>query len=299
MKSRVTPYMTFEKPMASAQGMAIWGQRAYILYDSGFCAVYDLEKKTAVPLDFFPLGSQNDGEPTKDYRNHANSCMFSDVHWQGNPIPLLYVTAGSGVGQDADGFFYRCAVENIILRRDPEGKERYQAETIQTITYQPQGIEQTEFQAPCWGCPSFLLDPGEGRLYIFSAKYRTKRGCVPEGEKNRYIVTAFPLPDPALGGLVRLTPADILDQFTVASDIQFTQGGTLYGGKIYYTFGIPKKEYPIHVCVYDLKKREMTADFTDMDEDFRFEEIECCDFYRGRLLCNTNGGGLYTLETGI
>ena len=296
MKGTATPFMRFEKPMGSAQGMAIWEDRAFILYDSGFCGVYDLESKASAPLDFFPLGSWNDGDPAPEYRNHANSCMFAGFHWQGNPIPLLYVTAGSGIGQDADGFFYRCAVENITCRKDADGKEHYRGETLQTITYMPQGIEETPFMEPCWGCPCFLVDSQAGFLYIFSAKYRTKRGCVPDGERNRYIITKFPLPDVALGGMVRLTPGDILDQFSVASDIQFTQGGTLRGDKIYYTFGIPKKEYPVHVCVFDLKKREMTADFTDMDAAFCFEEIECCDFYHGRLLCNTNGGGIYALE---
>ena len=33
-----------------------------------------------------------------------------------------------------------------------------------------------------------------------------------------------------------------------------------------------------------------------MDEAFRGEEIECCDWYKGQLLCNTNGGSLYTLR---
>lgn len=38
-----------------------------------------------------------------------------------------------------------------------------------------------------------------------------------------------------------LTPADILDQFLLDSDALFTQGGTLYSNRIYYTFGLPRK----------------------------------------------------------
>ena len=296
MKGNVTEFMRFEKKMRSAQGMAIWENRAFIMYDSGFCGVYDLEKKNPEPLDLFPLGSQNDGEPTKDYRNHANSCMFGHTGWQGNPIPMLYVTIGSGIGQDEDGFFYRCAVENITCQKDLDGTERFLAETLQIITFKPQGIEQTPYVEPCWGCPGFLVDTKGGFLYILSAKYRTKRGCVPEGEHNRYVITKFPLPDVSSGKMVRLTPMDILDQFYVESDIQFTQGGTLRDNKIYYTFGIPKNDYPVHVCIFDLEKRDMAADNTDMDADFCFEEIECCGFYKDKLLCNTNGGGIFVLE---
>lgn len=294
MKGSAQHYMAFDKALPSAQGMAIHGDRAFILYDSGYCGVYDLESKAASPLALFPLGSQNDGIPTPEYRNHANSCMFSHTHWMGNPIPLLYVTIGSGIGTDEDGFFYRCAVENIVCTKTEAG-EVYHAETMQVISYRP-GNTPEDFLEPCWGCPCFLLSPKDNKLYIFSAKYRTKRGCVPEGAHNRFIITAFPLPQVTGGETLILEAKDILHQFSVESDIAFTQGGTICADKLYYTFGLPKKEYPLHVAVFDLKRCCMEADYTDMDADFRGEELECCDFYRGKLLCNTNGGNLYTLE---
>ena len=33
-----------------------------------------------------------------------------------------------------------------------------------------------------------------------------------------------------------------------------------------------------------------------MDEAFRGEESECCDWDKGQLLCSTDGGSLYTLR---
>ena len=84
-------YMRFEKAWhRAAQGMGIWGDRAFILYDTGACAVYDLVTRNEKPLDVIKLGSYNDGVPTRDYLNHANDCMFSKTHYEGNPIPLLY-----------------------------------------------------------------------------------------------------------------------------------------------------------------------------------------------------------------
>ncbi len=273
----------------AAQGMGIFEGRIFVLYDGGMCAVYDPEA-AQTPLDVFPLGSFNEGVPTKDYRNHANDCMFSRTHLRGNPIPLLYVTTGTGTGGDEDGYFYRCAVENII--REESG--RYRAETVQTISYIPHGIEDTPYEAPCWGCPAWLMDPDEGALYTFSAKYRTKRGCTPEGEHNRYIITKFPLPSPEEGGFVKLTPADILDQFSVESDVQFTQGGTVHGGKLYYTMGLPQKDYPNRILIFDLKEKRLAVQVENLDTALNMEEIECCAVYNGKLYVNTNGGfGIY------
>lgn len=290
-------YMRYEKAWdRAAQGMGIWQDRVFILYDTGACAVYDLANKNGKPLDVIKLGSYNDGVPTRDYLNHANDCMFSKTHYEGNPIPLLYVTTGTGIGMDEDGYFYRCAVENITCTVDEAG-EHYATELLQTISYLPEGIEQTPFQQPCWGCPAWLMDPDEGCLYMFSAKYRTKRGCVPEGEHNSYIITKFPLPEVTNGSWVKLTPKDILDQFTVESDVPFTQGGTIVNGKLYYTYGCPKHEYPDTVMVFDLKKKCLCAQVNEMDEALNFEEIECCAPYQGNLLVNTNGGfGIYVVR---
>lgn len=283
--------MHIQKTDHSVQGMGIWENRAFILYDTGICGVYDLEKRQDVPLAVFPLGSYNDGIPSSDYRNHANSCMFSSTHYQGNPIPLLYVTIGTGIGTDEDGYFYRCAVENIRCSVDSQGKESYMAETLQIITYLPEKIENTVYQTPCWGCPCFLMDPEESGLYIFSARYRTKRGCVPEGKRNRYIITRFALPDAAAGGMVRLKASDIEDQFCVDSDVLFTQGGTIVNGKLYYTFGCPQAGYPLAILVFDIRKKCLCAQMTGFDEAFFQEELECCAPWNGTILFNTNAKG--------
>lgn len=288
-------YMSFEKILRSAQGMAIWGDRAFILYDTGLCGIYDLKTRNPEPLAQFPLGSYNPGIPSNAYKNHANSCMFSRIHWGDNPIPLLYVSTGTGIGYDEDGFYYRCAVENI--REDPGGTWR--AETVQTISYHPEGQLPGNFESPAWGCPCILPDNDTGHLYIFSARYRTKSGCVPAGERNAYIVTKFHLPDPKAGGLIRLGPGEILDQFTVTSDVLFTQGGCILDSKLYFTFGYPQGGYPLHILVFDLERKCLAARVDDLTEAFEGEEIECCGLYRGKLLCNTCNGSIFEMEEGL
>lgn len=289
-------HMRFRKSMRSAQGMGIHGDRAYILYDTGMCSVYDVLRQDPAPLGTFPLGSYNAGTPTKDYLNHANSCMFVSRHYGDNPVPLLYVTIGTGIGADDDGYFYRCAVENITSTVDADGKEQFAAETLQTITYKPGDMTGLPYVQPCWGCPAFLVDPDEECLYVFSAQYRTKRECLPEDLRNTYIITKFRLPELSEGKMVHLTPADILDQFTVPSGVMFTQGGTIVDGKLIYTFGCPKINYPLNIMVFDLKEKKLLHEIGDMDAAFFGEEIECCAPWRGKLLCNTCDGGIYELR---
>lgn len=288
-------YMTCYKPVPSEQGMAIEGDRAFILYDTGVCAVFDLVTRDPRPVSVFPLGSYNKGKPTPDYLNHANSCMFGPAHWGDNPLPLLYVTIGTGIGYDEDGYFYRCAVENVQQREDGS----YYSQTVQTICYRPEGTLPEGIVSPCWGCPAFMVDKDEAALYIFSARYRTKRGCVPEGEHNAYIITKFPLPDPARDGMIHLGPEDILDQFVVPSDVLFTQGGTIHNGKLYYTFGYPKGGYPLQILIFDLQRKTLYGQVDNLTEAFRKEEIECCGIYRNRLLCNTCDGSIFALEEDI
>lgn len=287
-------YMTFHRPLRSAQGMDIYGDKAFILYDKGYCGVYDLRNKQSYPIDFFPLGSCNEGTPDRNYLNHANSCMFGNLHRNGNPLPLLYVTAGTGIGYDADGYYYRCAVEDIT--KDAEG--RYHSELVQTITYSPEAEVKAPFVNPCWGCPAFFADTDKGYLYIFSARYRTKRGCTPEGEHNAYIITKFALPDVSQGGLVKLTAADILDQFSVESDVPFTQGGMLFKNRIYYTYGCPKADYPVAIQVFDLEKKTLEVERTDLSAAFYGQEIECLGVYQGEILCNTCVGSLFAVPFG-
>ena len=170
-------YMTCHRPLPAAQGMGIWKDWAFILYDTGVCAVFDLVTRDPRPLSVFPLGSYNNGKPSRDYLNHANSCMFAAAHWEDNPVPLLYATVGTGIGYDDAGYYYRCAVENIRQRADGS----FHAETVQTICYHPEGNLPENMAQPCWGSPCFLVDNDEGCLYLFSARYRTRRGYIPEG----------------------------------------------------------------------------------------------------------------------
>ena len=293
-------YMRYNKILPSAQGMAIYDHMAFILHHTGECGLYDLRTRDPNPLARFPLGSHNDGRPTKDWINHSNQCMFGKEHWEGNPIPLLYVTAGYGIGRDEEGcFFYRCAVEDIHVERRPDGSVgRAESRLVQTITFSGEGIERTDWEMPCWGCPAWFVDNESQFLYIFSARWRTTKEFLDHYDENRYIITKLRKP-PLTEPFVRLTAGDILDQFLLPFDILFTQGGMIAGDKLFYTFGLGRDPYPIGLRVYDLTRRCLCGTLDLSGSILGQEEIESCCFYEGELLCNTNApvGGLYSLGT--
>ena len=268
-------YMRYHKPLPTAQGMAVYGDEAFILYDTGVCAVYDLITRDPNPKTVFPLKSYNSGKPRREYLNHANQNMFGTIHYKGNPLPLMYVTAGTGIDADEDGYYYRLCVENLVRQEDGF----FKAELLQTVTYKPCEGDTATIG---WGCP-------------LSARYRTRRDMA--RPDNAYIVTKFRLPALEEGPMVRLTAADILDQFEVETDTPFTQGGQLRRGILTYTFGCPVGGYENYVMAFDVKEKKYLYQVDNLSDAMNREEIECCDWYQGKLLMNTNDGGIYILST--
>ena len=292
-------HMRFDKPFHSSQGMAVWEDYAFQLYHTGQCAIYDLKSRDSRPLTCFPLGSANEGNPSPAFTNHANQCMFSDVHRDGNPVPLLYVTIGHGTGADEDGYYYRCAVEDLHLEYGPDGRViGGRSECLQIISYKDGPMEGMPWIKPCWGCPAWFVDNRQKAVYMFSALYRTTPAFKEFYKDNRYVITRFPLPDPLKGGFVRFGPQDIQDQFTAPFVFPFTQGGMIAGNKLFYTFGCGDEERPDGLLVFDLDEKHMIAQADLRNTQMGLEELECCSFWGQELICSKNAspqGGFYSL----
>lgn len=288
----------YKKTGRSQQGMAIWKDQAFLFYHGGACDVMNL--KTGEIVHHFRLDSYT-GDGSAPDVNHANQALFGGTPEMGQQYPLLYVTAGNAAGYDSDGYYGRCIVEQISF---DESVGTFRSRRVQTICFQDDAEKRDEsgcyaapalhpFEPPCWGWPSFLPDAEHGRMLIFSARYRTK--LREYDDVNRYIITAFRLPQAEDGAWVTLRPADILDQFEADYDIGATQGGMVYQDKIYYTFGFGRADFPDGMRVFDLKKRRLITAVDLSHSIFAQEEIESCGVYQGQLLCNTNRGGLYSL----
>ena len=284
-------FMDFENPTEeyagvkrAVQGFAIHKGTGFVLYHTGICAAYNLDTKESKPMGVFKLGSYNDGEEDKRYANHANDAMFGGMV-DGEDFPLMYVTAGNSGESDEKGYIGYCAVEQIRLK---DGV--YSSEEVQKIYYKNDGIENTPFQAPGWGWPASLVDVEGGWYYMLSARYRTRFDMA--RDDNVYIITKFKLPDPKSGD-VTLYPKDIADQFELPFNVFFTQGGTIYDNKIYYTYGCGKEVHPNALRVIDLGKKEYVLCEDLTDTPFGQNEVECCAFYNGRMLINTQACQLY------
>ena len=122
-------------------------------------------------------------------------------------------------------------------------------------------VDESQWQKIGWGWPAWLVDSTptaatSGKLYMFSARFRTTDTYVGHNktvygidnyqEDSAYIFTEIDMTKliptattntANYGKNIVLTPADINNQFTTPYISGFTQGGTLYNGRIYYSFG--------------------------------------------------------------
>ena len=81
----------------SNQGFAVYGNDAFVMYETGICDIYDLT--TGKFVNSFHLGSYG-------FSNHTNAANFGVEFPEGNPdFPAIYISECSGQG--------RCFVESI------------------------------------------------------------------------------------------------------------------------------------------------------------------------------------------
>jgi len=173
-----------------------------------------------------------------------------------------------------------------------------------------------------WGFPAAHVDTDptdvtRGKFYVKSARYRTKEadelanqelyGIKDYYTDSAYIITEFDLPalpasesDPTYGKTVTLYPRDITDQFITPYTIGFTQGGVLYQGRIYYSFGCM---YAITVSgkyteastdylrngiqIFDIAEKRIVAKL-EINAETIEHEPECTAIWNGKLLLSTN-----------
>lgn len=240
----------------AAQGMAIYGDNAYILNNTGYCRVYNLNSKKVIQE--FPLASTNS-------RNHANCATFGIEHYGNNPIPVLYVSESNSP--------YRCFVENM---------ENGKSELVQTIQVIEDGMPKATHD--------WIVDSDKGFLYTF-----TRLGTKDEDGNIRHSIIKYRLPKLSEGKDVKLTKDDVIDQFEVGF-LSMGQGGTIKGKYLYLPVGLPKSYDSTRddskrlVIIVNLKKKKIKkiVNLSSMLSD----EPEDISFYGSELLlfCGQKGG---------
>lgn len=226
------------------QGMEIWDRYIFSCEDGGHVNVYDFRTASPKPIAGFELGSSRPN-------NHVNNVCFGVETAKGGSFPLLYVTNGK-VGSEIE---WTCFVENIRRRG-----RKFSSEIVQTIVLDGKGWDAAGF-VPIFGAPSWLVDRERGQLWIFSARKRTVPSVTRNAWENQYVATRFRIPTLSEGQEVHLGAGDILGQAVFPFDVWFTQAGCVHDGKIYFCFGLGRKDKtrPSRIRVYDTDRRTICA----------------------------------------
>ena len=174
------------------------------------------------------------------------------------------------------------------------------------------------YQKIGWGWPAWFVDSDPtsdtyGKLYLYSTRYRTKSSYedtarnfygldsnwnyfMEDGTGNAYIITEVNIPalpssegDPGYGGNVILYPKDITDQFTTRYDTGFTQGITMYQGRVYCAYGAGGSSTNRHdrnfLQIFDIGEKKLVGQIPLYNDTVtRDYEPECPAIWRGELI---------------
>ncbi len=254
------------------QGMAIWGDNAYLFNQTGYCRIFNFGSGSVTAE--FRLDSAHS-------KNHANSVSFGAETPQGCSVPALYITEFNGR--------YRCYVEKVVPApadspQDESGVagKTVHSELIQTIEFTENGKNPK--------IVDWVVDRDNRCLYTtFVNEEKLK-----ETGRQEIVITKLPLPALSAGKEVSFTEKDILDRFSVSFE-NGLQGATIRGNKLYIVTGMQESQFdqPGHeraVKVVDLKKKALveSVDLTTITVN----APQDLDFHGGKayLFCGQNGG---------
>lgn len=240
----------------SAQGMAIWKDKAYLFNDGGHCRVVDLNSGDV--LHEFDLASA--GKNT-----HVNAACFGRETLNNGKLPVIYISEYKSPS--------RCFVECI---------NDSSSSLIQTIVAKEQGKSQF--------VQSWIVDSKKSILYAIARMPALK------GEKNssKVRIISYHLPHLCDGSEITLAEKDRIDIFSV-DFASGTQGGVIRGDLMYLPTGLQESargqfNAERAIQVIDLKKKKLIrkVDLTYLTTN----EPEDMDFYNGKplLYCGQEGG---------
>lgn len=240
----------------TAQGMAVWKDKAFLLNKTGWCREYDLKRRRIVRA--FKLACYNE-------KNHANNASFGVEMVDDSNVPVIYVSECVKP--------YRCFIEDI------SGEKPRPVQTIVTVCKGDNGIAM-----------DWIVDTKKKKLYTIS------KFLVSEGDKNcwRNHIVRFRLPLLSEGPIVKLTEKDIEDSFDVLFP-SILQGATIKGRYMYVSVGLQKGheerfDSQRGIIVIDLKTHliKKSIDLMRLTDN----EPEGIDFYGRQLLlfCGQSGG---------
>lgn len=221
MKNYATYTPASALPTKTQQGLSIYNGKAFLLYDRGGLAIYDLIKKQAIAELTLDCASTD---------NHCNSANFSTEIISGGVYPLLYISECYGQ--------HRCFVENITNESST---------TIQTIIFANENGDYTN--STYNNAFDWILDNDTGMLMTY--------GLMSDG-KHKIKMFAKPNTNSAT---VTLHETDVVEEWTVEDNIypalssNYVYQGNCAKGGIIYLLTYQSNEI---ICI-DENTHEMTA----------------------------------------
>ena len=240
-----------------AQGMAIWGDYAYLMSHGGRCRVYNL--KTQKVEREFMLASA-------DTTNHVNNACFGKERVNDSDMPVIYISECHGR--------FRCFVENI---------GRSKSSLVQTIELRKENGKPK-------GVLDWVVDTEHGFIYTLTrdAKDLKDKGIA------RNTISKYRLPKLNEGKKVVIQIKDSLESFDVIFP-NVIQGAKIRNGLLYIATGYQetasaRKDAKRAIQVIDLRNKKLlkSIDLTCVT----MNEPEDIDFYGSQCLlyCGQNGG---------
>lgn len=242
---------------AAAQGMAIWGDYAYLMNHGGRCRVYNLKSRKMERT--FLLASA-------DSNNHVNNACFGKEVMKGNDKPVIYISECHGR--------FRCFVESL----SNSGSQLIQTIELRKSNGKPKGVLD------------WIVDREKGYIYTI---WRDAKDLKDKGIALNKI-SKYRLPKLSEGKKVVINIKDSLVSFDVIFP-NVIQGAKIRNGLLYIATGYQeiasaRKDAKRAIQVIDLKKKKLlkTIDLTYITVN----EPEDIDFYGDQclLFCGHNGG---------
>lgn len=290
------------------------------------------DESDPLPLLYVTTGNSGKHDGTGAYvaKMAIERIRYSAIKgWYAETVQIIEFNDVANI-PDQDGNDYK-NMNNNYNATDDVLTNMYDAETGKFLYVSGNGYDASAgYQKVGWGWPAWFVDSKptadtEGKIYIKSARYRTTRAYEPYNKNtygiddyfdggNAYIVTEFNMPAlptsiseaDGYGATVTLYTKDIQDQFELEYTYGFTQGGTMYNGRIYYSYGNGKNadansaDYAKYVTnaiqVIDIASQKIIAklDITGTNMGGA-REPECCSIWNGELMLGMNGASSYEM----
>ena len=245
----------------SAQGMAIYGDYAFLMNDGGGCRQLDLREGRVTKVSKLACSSNNP---------HVNNACFGVERIRGNSFPVIYISECRESG-------FNCFVESL--------------DSVPTLLQTIHAVEGGKTVCVI----NWVVDTKHCALYAVTRieKHLDSKGSV----KNTII--KYRLPRLEEGFNVILSEKDVIDSFDVIFP-NILQGCKIKGDYMYLVTGLEqslshRKDSQRAIRVINLKKKKLakTIDLTFLTTN----EPEDIDFYKGKcLLYCGQEGGLYEIK---